>query len=124
MESTSCKENCPFTKQGFCSSYKECPNHVETWWLSAGNEQPVKLEDCSPKRMLLQQQFLQTRLEFVQQALEQSRNQYNELCLYLKSLVEMSKTVIEHHKPKIEDKLHEKIILELPDNGHRKLDNG
>lgn len=117
MESTSCRENCPFVKQGFCQSHKECPNHVETWWIEQEGAQPKKLEDCSPKRMLLQQQVMQARLEFVQQALEQSRNQYNELCVYLKTLVEMSKTVIEHHKPKVEDKPYEKITLELPDNG-------
>jgi hypothetical protein len=90
--------------------------------MPADSEQPVKLEDCSPKRILLQQQVLQSRLEFVQQALEQSRNQYNELCVYLKTLIEMSKTVITHHKLELEDKPYEKVVLNLPDNKRRNGD--
>lgn len=94
MENTSCGENCPYVKQGFCSKECECPNYVETWWVEPDGNTPRKLKDCSPKRMLLQQQFLQTRLEFVQQSLEQSRNQYHELCTYLKNVIEISKAVI------------------------------
>ena len=95
MESTSCKENCPFVKQGFCNSYRECPNHIETWW-QPGDEgsSPVKLEDCSPKRMVLQQQQMQARFELVSEALVQTRNEYAQLCGYLKNLIELSKQVV------------------------------
>lgn len=122
MESTSCGENCPFVKQGFCSNCKECPNYIETWWMPEQGAQPVKLEDCSPKRLILQQQLMQARFDLTTQALVQSRNEYNQLCTYLKSLIEMSKTVIDHHKPSIEDKQYEKITLQLPDNGNAQHD--
>ena len=32
MESTACGKECPFVKQGFCNSDKECPHYVESWW--------------------------------------------------------------------------------------------
>lgn len=105
MESTACGKECPFVKQGFCESDKECPNYIETWWQKAQESQPVKLCDCSPKRMVLQQQVMQAKFECVQQALEQSRNQYAELSNYLKNLIEMSKQVINHR-----DLPYEKII--------------
>jgi len=104
MKSTSCGKECPFVKQGFCKEENECPNFVESWWSNPVDEQPVKITDCSPKRMLLQQQYMQSRLEGVQRALEESRNKYDELCCYLKSLIEMSKIVISQasEKPLIE----------------------
>ena len=110
MESTSCGANCPFVKQGFCQSEKECPNYVETWWVEPQTEQPRKLQDCSPKRMLLQQQVMQSRLEHVQQALEQSRNKYDELCGYLKTLIEVSKAVVFNGKPQTIEESDEKAI--------------
>ena len=94
MNDTACGKDCPFVKQGFCSSDSECPNHMVTWWIEGDNQTPKKINDCSPKRMLLQQQVLQTKMEGVQQALEQSRNQYNQLCVYLKSLINMSRTAL------------------------------
>ena len=94
MQSTSCGDNCPFVKQGFCSSCRDCPNYIETWWMPEEGAQPVKLEDCSPKRLVLQQQVMQARFDLTTQALVQSRNEYNQLCSYLKSLIEMSKAVV------------------------------
>lgn len=108
MQSTSCKENCPFSKQGFCSSYKECPNHIETWWVPEEGAQPIKLEDCSPKRMILQQQVMQARFDLTTQALVQSRNEYNQLCSYLKSLVESCQKVLE--KNRVETSEEVKVI--------------
>ena len=54
--------------------------------------------------MLLQQQLLQQRLEGVQQALEQSRNEYSHLCGYLKNLIENSQRALNgaENKPLIE----------------------
>lgn len=94
MESTACGKECPFVKQGFCESDKQCPNYIETWWQKGQDTQPVKLCDCSPKRMVLQQQVMQAKFECVQQSLEQSRNQYAELTNYLKNLIETSKQII------------------------------
>lgn len=98
MESTSCGANCPFVKSGFCNSEKECPHYLETWWVETQSQQPKLLKDCAPKRMLLQQQLLQHRLECMQQALEESRNEYVRLGGYLKSLVEASKGIVEQNK--------------------------
>lgn len=94
MENTSCEENCPFVKQGFCKTENECANYIETWWIEPNSQTPKKIKDCSPKRMILQQQMIQSRLEYVEQALEQSRNMYNDLMGYLVTLIEVSKTVI------------------------------
>lgn len=94
MKSTACGKECPFVKQGFCASHTECPNYIETWWLENEGDQPVKLEDCSPKRLVLQQQLMQARFDLTTQALVQSRNEYNQLCSYLKSLIEMSKAIV------------------------------
>ncbi len=105
MESTACGKECPFVKQGFCSTDSECPNFIETWWQKGQETQPVKLRDCSPKRMVLQQQVMQAKFECVQQALEQSRNQYAELTNYLKNLIETSKQILSQ-----KDLPYEKIL--------------
>lgn len=94
MKDTSCGSNCPFVKQGFCQSEKECPNYVESWWIEGQESQPKILRDCSPKRMLLQQQLLQSRVESMQSALEQQRNENMKLTSYLAQLIEASKTIL------------------------------
>lgn len=105
MKSTLCGNECPFVKQGFCSNCKECPNYIETWWQQEGSEQPVKLEDCSPKRMILQQQLMQSRFEMTTQALVQSRNEYNQLAASFKTLIEMAKAIIENHHQKMQKEI-------------------
>lgn len=111
MQSTSCADNCPFVKNKLCSSCKECPNYIESWWIPEEGSQPVKLDDCIPKRMLLQQQLLQVRFDQTTQALLESRNEYNVLCGYLKNLIDMSKSVIDGKKSnQIEDN-NEKVRL-------------
>lgn len=102
MESTSCGQNCPFFKQGFCASERECPNYVETWWVSEDSSVPKMVKDCSPKRILLQQQQLQINLQQVQASLCESRNEYHRLAGYLKSLVETSQKVIQQQEKKYE----------------------
>lgn len=98
MKDTSCGKNCPFVKQGFCNDEKECPNYVETWWQEGKEGEPTLLKDCSPKRMLLQQQLLQCRLEQVQESLCQARNEYNNLAKYLSLLIEASRTIINQNE--------------------------
>jgi len=118
MESTSCRENCPFVKQGFCHSYKECPNHIETWWIKSDSEQPIKLEDCSPKRMVLQQQTLQSKLDLTMQALVESRNEYNILSTNLKNMIEMAKQVILNNDQKdIQEIKNEHDEIFIPHHG-------
>jgi hypothetical protein len=100
MENTSCGENCPYVKQGFCNNEKECPNFIETYWIENDTGNKKKINDCSPKRVLLNQMAMQSRFELVQQALEQSRNEYSELSSYLKTLIQMSKTVLSNNLKK------------------------
>lgn len=102
MEGTSCGANCPFVKQGFCKEERECPHYVESWWQDGHTQERKLIKDCSPKRMLLQQQHLQARLECVQAALEQSRNESVQLCSYFKNLIEVSQGVIQNQSKLIE----------------------
>ncbi len=111
MQSTSCGDNCPFVKQGFCSSCRECPNYIETWWTAEGAEQPIKLEDCSPKRLVLQQQNMQARFDLTTQALVQSRNESSQLCSYLKGVIEMTKAIILKNDQKTKEVENEIPIL-------------
>jgi len=94
MENTSCGCNCPFVKTGFCSNEKECPNYIETWWIQCESAQPKLVKDCSPKRLLLQQQLMQSRMEQMQASLCEARNEYHRLGTYLKSIVEASQKII------------------------------
>lgn len=77
--------------------------------------QPIKLEDCSPKRLVLQQQVMQARFDLTTQALVQSRNEYNQLCSYLKSLIEMSKAVVLKEDQKTKE-LENEIPIRLIDD--------
>lgn len=97
MENTSCGENCPFVKSKVCVDCRDCPNYIESWWIDENGTQKL-IKDCSPKRLILQQQLMQSRLEAVQEALEQSRNEYITLSSYLKSLMEASKKIIDYNK--------------------------
>lgn len=110
MDCTACGKECPFVKTGFCQSDKECPNYIESWWVDGKTQEPKLLKDCAPKRMILQQQYLQIRLEGVQAALEQSRNEYNQLSGYFKSIIEISKNVL-LEKNKSQEVTYEKTNL-------------
>lgn len=114
MKDTSCGESCPFVKCGICESEKGCPNYAESWWIKGNSEEPVLIKDCAPKRMLVQQQVLQSKLEFVQGALEQSRNEFNELSGYFKAIVSSCKTVLEKKLIGVED---EQIGIDYSDDG-------
>jgi hypothetical protein len=111
MESTSCGKNCPFVKQGFCNDEKECPHYIESWWIEGKTEEHKLLKDCAPKRMLLQQQLLQTRVEGMQAALEQSRNQYEALSSNLQVLIAACKVIIDKQELNLEiQRQDEKLI--------------
>jgi hypothetical protein len=120
MKNTSCGCDCPFVKQGFCSSEKECPNYVESWWIEGQTQEQVLIKDCSPKRMLYQQQIMQSRLETLQNRIESQQLEYIKLSGYLSELITMSKQVIMNESKQVEQKeCHEKVILQLPSNGRR-----
>ena len=75
MDNTCCEGKCPWVKIGFCKEVEECPNFVESWWHEGqtGNQKLVR--DCAPKRIMLQISNLHSRLEGVQCATEQVRNE-------------------------------------------------
>lgn len=97
MESTSCGQNCPFVKNGSCKSETECPNYVESWWMEGQETTPKLLKDCSPKRLLLQQQYLQLKVEQFQSVLDQTRADYSLLTSQLKSVIEITSNLLESH---------------------------
>ena len=118
MKDTACGENCPFVKQGFCAKDCECPHYVESWWIENQTNEPVLIRDCSPKRMLLQQQVLQARLEIVQASLEEARNQYLELSTHFKSALLACQSVINHQLTHNQEKKYEEITLCNDANGN------
>lgn len=94
MENTACGEDCPFVKQGFCSSDNECPHFVKSCWQDSDTKELVIVKDCSPKRVLLQQNILFNQVFALQQSLTEARNEYQKLSSVLLDLVEKSKLVI------------------------------
>ncbi len=109
MKDTSCGENCPFVKCGVCETEKGCPNYCETWWIPGGEEQPVMLKDCSPKRMMMQQQVLQAKLENVQKSLEIARDEYNALSMYFKGIVQSCQKIL---SDKTKEKQNESALID------------
>ncbi len=100
MDCTSCKENCPFVKSKLCTSEKECPNYMESWWQEGGTGQPKIITDCAPKRMLIQQQIEVNRMFALQQSIEQMRNRLQSLEILLSQLLQQSKEYILEQVPK------------------------
>lgn len=115
MENTACGQNCPFVKQGFCKDDKECPHFVQTVWETVEGETKF-LNDCSPKRMVLQQQYMQSRLDVVQSALIESRNEYIELKGHLGKLIGMCQTIIvenaDNKKMEIENESDSTLLID------------
>ena len=97
MESTACGDECPFVKSKFCSNCKECPNYLESWWTQQGETTPKLVKDCAPKRMLLQQQYMQLRLEQLQAAIDTQRAESQVLSNNLKAMVEVSRSILLEH---------------------------
>jgi len=110
MENTSCGQNCCFVKCGICPDEKGCPNYQESWWIADGKDQPVLIKDCAPKRIMIQQQFMQIRMEAMQKALEESRNEYNHLATYFKQALVSCQVIAENQIQQIEKK-NEKIFI-------------
>lgn len=104
MENTSCGDECPFVKNKYCSSCKECPNYLESWWTQAGQETPKLIKDCAPKRMLLQQQHMQLRLEQLQATIETQRVESQLLLNHIKALVDVASKIIVNDIDTIENK--------------------
>jgi hypothetical protein len=96
MQNTVC-ENCPFVKMGFCADVRDCPNYCESWWTQGGETTPKLLKDCSPKRLLIQQQYLQLRLEQLTASNDAQRNENLVLVSQLKTMIDMTNAVLVEH---------------------------
>ena len=122
MEGTACGNKCPFVIQGFCKSDRECPHYVESVWVEGSTQETKIIRDCSPKRILIQNQRLECRLEEVQKKLEVSIVEYQRLSGYLEELIKASKRVIlENEKKEVQ---YENIPVKLlPVNELHLLDN-
>lgn len=82
-----------------CKDVKDCPHYLESWWIEEGKEKPKLLRDCTTKRLLLQQQHMQLRLEQMQASLDTARTEYLLLAVQLKNMLDMTKSIlIEHSK--------------------------
>lgn len=80
MENTSCGDNCPLVKSGAIKSEKDCPNYIENWWQQGEGKKPTLVQDCAPRRTMLQTCDLGNTLFSVQVTLTELRNQVNTLC--------------------------------------------
>lgn len=102
MECTSCGENCPFVKAKLCSSEEGCPNYMESWWQENGQGQPKVIKDCSPRRLLLQQQTEVNRIFALQQAVEEMKNKFLILESSLSQLIAQSRDYVLHEAKRLE----------------------
>ena len=91
MEDTSCGDNCPFVKNGSCKDCSGCPNYIESWWTQQGATHPKLVKDCSPKRIMLQQQYLQLRVEQLTAEIQEARTQYLQVAHHLSEIIKLSK---------------------------------
>lgn len=96
MDHTACP-NCPWVKSGFCNSVEECPNYVESWWTEAQTGQQKLVKDCAPKRLMLQMSALHNRLEGVQAATEELRNESHSMKGHFLALLDASQKYIDEN---------------------------
>lgn len=96
MENTNCGDNCPFVKCGFCDSDKNCPNYVESWWIDGQTQQQKLIRDCAPKRMMLQNAMQQTKIESLQAAMEQMRNEASQINSHLQAIASLGRKTLEN----------------------------
>ena len=90
---------------------------MESWWQEQGDTLPKLIHDCSPKRLLHQQQYMQLRLEQLQAALDAQRAEYMNLTGQLGSLISITGNMLDIHHQLME-KQHERLSLPgrvLPD---------
>lgn len=101
MDNTACGENCPYVQSGFCKSDKECPHYTESWWIEGSTQQQKLLKDCAPKRLILQSNYHDHRIEGLQISIVEQRNAFNEMITQLCIVADRLKALQDH----VEDKL-------------------
>ena len=92
MENTNCGDKCSFVKSGFCNSDCECPFYIESIWESKG--EPKVIKDCSPKRMMLEQNRMTNHFIGVQSSVQVLRDKVENLEKALVFLISRSKELM------------------------------
>lgn len=93
MEDTQCGDKCAFVKAGICKDCEGCPNYVESWWTTQGSTTPKLIKDCAPRRLMIQQQYLQLRVEQLTADSNAARAEYTQVSNYLGEMLKISKTM-------------------------------
>jgi hypothetical protein len=115
LENTIC-ENCPYVKMGLCTDIKDCPNYVESWWTEQGGCTPKLVKDCSPKRLMIQQQYLQLRLEMLQASSDSCRNEYIDVACQFKEMLALTEKLLIKHPEQSKLLEGKNEVLTLDDN--------
>ena len=98
MENTTCGKDCPFVKQGFCNSDCECPHYVESVWVQGDTQEKKIVKDCSPKRMLIQNNAQDYKILKLQKAIEEQRNMFVTMGQNFQLLMKELQTLIAEHR--------------------------
>lgn len=105
MDNSNCGCECSFVKSGFCKTDRECPFYVETLWQKEGDPVPKIVKDCSPKKMMVEQNALLHRMLCTQSVVEDVRNRMDKLEQMLAQLISQSKEfILEKKFEKIESR--------------------
>ena len=99
MEDTQCGDKCAFVKAGICKDCEGCPNYVESWWTTQGSTTPKLIKDCAPRRIMIQQQYMQLRLEQLTADANASRVEYTNVANHLSEMLKISKSMEVENAP-------------------------
>lgn len=98
MYDTACGCECPFVKNGFCKTDKECPHYVESWWKEGKTGDQKLVRDCSPKRLLIQSNAQFNRMDGLQAAFDSQRNQFADIGMHFQKLMEEVNVLVAQQK--------------------------
>ncbi len=105
MENTNCEKECAFVKSGFCSSDKECPHYLESWWEIQGKHEPKLVKDCFPKKFGMEQNRLLYKFSCVHADVGNLKNRLEQIEIMLMNLINRSNEfLLENSKENVENK--------------------
>ena len=91
---------------------EQCPNFIESWWKPLEGD-PVLIQDCSPKRILLVHQELFNRVIGLQKAQEEQRNESVKVLQSIFRLTQSLSHIVDVKKQIVEGEYKE-IRLDSP----------
>jgi hypothetical protein len=114
LENSNCGDQCAFVNSGFCKCDKECPFYTESWWENVESKQPKLVKDCSPKKMMLEQNQLLHRFLCMQSVVEDVRNRMDRIEAMLLNLTSQSKEfLIEKSQESLESRQNRLQQIEI-----------